>query len=67
MIDKRALDRHITGNWGEDSVPELPPPCEDCEYLDSCPDPGVACEKIRQWYLNQDQPKPTPEELEDYQ
>ena len=25
-----ALDRYITGNWGEDSVRELCPTCENC-------------------------------------
>jgi uncharacterized OB-fold protein len=39
-IDAAALDRHITGNYGEDSVPdEL---CPDCgETLD---DPRTHCE-----------------------
>jgi len=42
---KAALDRHITGNWGEDSVPDLPPICEDCE-VDPCNEP---CEKHKKF------------------
>ncbi len=40
-MDRRmsaALDRHITGNWGEDSVGDVPPSCEDCpeERYEKC-------------------------------
>ena len=45
-INKSALDRHITGNWGEDSVPDLPPICDDCEVED-CP---KDCEKLAKFY-----------------
>ena len=41
-LNKSALDRHITGNWGEDSVPDLPPICDDCD-VDPCNEP---CEKF---------------------
>lgn len=32
-MDRRmsaALDRYITGNWGEDSISDMPPSCENC-------------------------------------
>ncbi len=34
-----ALDRHITGNYGEDAYEEQPPCCEDCldEEYGQCP------------------------------
>lgn len=31
-IDGAALDRYITGNYGEDSIG----PCDDCEDYDEC-------------------------------
>lgn len=41
-MDRRmgaALDRYITGNWGEDSVSDVPPSCEECpeEKFEKCP------------------------------
>ena len=44
-FSKTALDRSITGNWGEDSVPDLPPICEDCD-VDPCNEP---CEKHKKF------------------
>lgn len=42
-----ALDCHITGNWGEDSVSDMD--CEKCPYLERCDiydkpyDPDTPC------------------------
>ena len=44
-LNKAALDRHITGNWGEDSVPDLPPICVECD-VDPCNEP---CEKFEKF------------------
>lgn len=34
----KGLDRYITGNWGEDSVPDIPVECNSCkeETYNSC-------------------------------
>lgn len=41
-----ALDRYITGNWGEDQFSDMPPSCENCpeekynkcegQFMDTC-------------------------------
>lgn len=43
-----ALDRHITGNWGEDQFGDLPPSCEDCpeERYEKCPGQDKCIEVI---------------------
>lgn len=35
-IDGAALDRYLTGNWGEDSVREMPVWCEECDSNEDC-------------------------------
>jgi len=50
-FSKVALDRHITGSWGEDSVPDLPPICEDCD-VDPCNGP---CGKYKKFMAELDE------------
>jgi hypothetical protein len=47
-LDKRDLDRHITGNWGEDSVPDdYGEDCLECGgegwILDGCFEDTCCC------------------------
>lgn len=53
-INKGALDRYITGNWGEDSV--YSDPCEDCEmYCEELEDCGIVdIKRNTDGYVNMD-------------
>jgi hypothetical protein len=42
-FDPAALDRHITGNWGADSVPDADPDCDACSAENLADDADWSC------------------------
>lgn len=53
---RAALDRYITGNWGEDSVPDVLPCCEECEEQDDCDFDDTQCTILKSFYDSMDEP-----------